>query len=120
MKVTEAMKAYDFLRHQIQRIKAEDPDLVKTHKRRASKFTKEMKTKLLIQLDKKSTTTLVEMARFIKDWFDVSVSTQAVSDLIHDMDISWKQVTNIPTAWKKPDLLEQRANFVNCRGLDLE
>ena len=114
------MKAYNVLRRQIQRIKAEDPDLVKTPKRRARKFTEEMKTELLIQLDEKSTTTLVEMARFIKDRFNVSVLTQAVSDLIHDMDISWKQVTNIPTAWNKPDLLEQRANFVNCRGLDLE
>jgi len=120
MKVAEAMKAYDVSRRQIQRIKAEDPDLVKTHKRQARKFTEEMKTELLIQLDEKSTTTLVEMARFIKDWFDVSVSTQAVSDLIHDMDISWRQVTNIPKAWNKPDLLEQRANFVYRRGLDLE
>ncbi|KNF05896.1 hypothetical protein PSTG_00890 [Puccinia striiformis f. sp. tritici PST-78] len=35
------------------------------------------------------------------------------------MDISWKQVTNIPAAWNKPDLIEQRANFVNRRGLDI-
>ncbi|MBW0463011.1 hypothetical protein O181_002726 [Austropuccinia psidii MF-1] len=32
------------------------------------------------------------------------------------MDITWKQVTNIPASWNKEDLLTQRANFVNCRG----
>ena len=77
-------------------------------------------TKLLVQLDKESTTSLVEMAIFMKECFDVMFLTQEVSDLIHDMDISWKKVTNIPMAWNKPNLLEQRANFVNCRGLDLE
>jgi hypothetical protein len=35
------------------------------------------------------------------------------------MDISWKQVTNIPAAWNKPKLIKQRANFVNHCGLDL-
>ena len=120
MKIEKAMKAYQVSRRQIQRIKSEDPNLVRTHKPRGSKFTDEMKTDLLIQLDEKSTTTLREMAEFIKNRFDVTVSTQAISNLIHDMDISWKQVTNIPAAWNKPDLLQQRANFVNCRGLDLK
>jgi len=36
------------------------------------------------------------------------------------MDITWKQTTNIPTLWNKPQLIELRANFVHRRGLDLE
>ena len=108
MKVSKAMKTFKVSRRQIQRIKVEDPNLVKTHKRRPSKFINDMKTELLLQLDNKSSTTLPEMAQF-----DVSVSTQAISNLLHDMDISWKQVTNIPAAWNKLDLLEQRANYFN-------
>ncbi|EFP83471.1 uncharacterized protein PGTG_08657 [Puccinia graminis f. sp. tritici CRL 75-36-700-3] len=119
MKIGDAMKKFNVSRRQIQRIKGEDPNLIRTHKKRPGKFTDDMKTELLMQLDQKLTTTLAEMAAFIKDRFDVKVSTQAISNLIHDMDISWKQVTNIPAAWNKPDLIEQRANFVNRRGLDL-
>ena len=78
-----------------------------------------MKTVLLLQLEQRLSTTLAEMARFIKDQFDFKVSTQAISNLIHDMDILWKQVTNIPAAWNKPNLLNQQANFVNWCGLDL-
>ena len=99
MKVSEAMKTFKVSRRQIQRIKAEDPNLIKTHKKRPGKFTDEMKTELLLQLDNKSSTTLPEMARFLKEKFEVTVSTQAISNLIHDMDISWKQVTNIPQSW---------------------
>jgi transposase len=119
MKVSEAMEAFNVLRRQIQRIKAKDPNNVKVQKKRPSKFTDDMKTELLLELDQKSTTTLPEMVAFIEDRFDIKVSTQAVSNLIHDMDISWKQVTNIPAAWNKPKLIEQRANFVNHCGLDL-
>ena len=90
------------------------------HKKCPGKFTEDMKTNLLLHLDEKSTTTLAKMAKFIKDEFDVMVSTQAISDLIHDMDISWKQVTNIPAAWNKANLLEQRAKFANCCGWDLQ
>ncbi|KNE94169.1 hypothetical protein PSTG_12499 [Puccinia striiformis f. sp. tritici PST-78] len=119
MKIAEAVETFNVSRHQIQRIKGEDPNRIRIHKKRPGKFTDNMKTELLMQLDQKSTTALVEMAGFIKDKFDVNVSTQAVSNLIHDMDISWKQVTNIPAAWNKPDLIEQRANSVNRRGLNL-
>ena len=119
MKTSEAMKAFKVSRRQVQRIKGEDPNLVKTHKKRRSKFSDEMKTELLHQLDQQSSTTLPEMVHFIKEQFDVTVSTQAVSNLIHDMDISWKQVTNIPASWNKADLIEKQAAFVNHRGLDL-
>ena len=78
-----------------------------------------MKTKLLHQIDQQSSTTLPEMVHFLKEWFDVNVLTQAVSNLIHDMDISWKQVTNIPASWNKANLIEKRAAFVNHCGLDL-
>ena len=119
MKVVDAMKTFKVSRRQIQRIKIEDPNLVRTHKKRTGKFTDEMKTELLHHLDCKSATTLSEMARFLKEKFDLTVSTQAISNLINDMDISWKQVTNIPQSWNKPKLLEQRANFVHRRGMDL-
>ncbi|KAA1070844.1 hypothetical protein PGT21_050111 [Puccinia graminis f. sp. tritici] len=119
MKIVDAMKAFNVSRRQIQRIKAEDPDQVKTHKKRPSKFTDDMKTELLLELDQKSTTTLPEMVKFIQERFGVKVSTQAISNLIHDIDISWKLVANIPAAWNKTELIEQRANFVNRCGLDL-
>jgi len=67
MKTSEAMKAFKVSCRQVQRIKAEDPNLVKTHKKRQSKFSHEMKTKLLHQLDQQSSTTLPEMVHFIKE-----------------------------------------------------
>ena len=78
-----------------------------------------MKTDLLMELDQKSTTTLPEMVKFILDKFGVKVSTQVVSNLIHNMDILWKQVTKIPAAWNKPELIEQQENCVTQHGLDL-
>ncbi|EFP91880.2 uncharacterized protein PGTG_18074 [Puccinia graminis f. sp. tritici CRL 75-36-700-3] len=111
MKISDAMQAYKVSQRQIQRIKAEDPNLVKTHKKHPSKFTGEMKTELLFELDTKSTTTLAKMEKFLNERFSLKVSTQAISNLIHDMDISWKQVTNIPASWNKPGLIEQQANF---------
>ena len=120
MKFNDTMKAYNVSWWQIQRIKAEDPNLVSTHRKCRSKFTEQMKTNLLIQLDEKFKTTLHEMVNFIKSPYHVEVSTQAISNLIHEMDISWKQVTNIPVAWNKSNLFQQCANFVNWCGLDLE
>ena len=78
-----------------------------------------MKTKLLLQLNNKSSTTLPEMACFLKGKFEVTVLTQAISNLIHNMDILWKQVTKIPAAWNKPELIEQQENCVTQHGLDL-
>ena len=60
------------------------------------------------------------MVMFMNECFDVMALTQEVSDLIHDMDISWKQVTTILVEWNKSNLLEQQANFINCCGLELE
>lgn len=120
MKVSEAMKTFKVLRHQVQRIKNEDPNAVKVNKKQPGKFTNEMKTTVLFQLEQQSTTTLHELQEFLKHQFNVGVSTQAISNLIHDMDISWKQLTNIPASWNKPQLIEQRAHFVQQHGLDLE
>jgi transposase len=117
MKIANAMKTFNFSQRQIQHIKAEDPNQVKTCEKQPSKFTDEMKTEILMELDQKLT--LPKMAKFILEKFDVKLSPQAISNLIHDMDISWKQVTNIPASWNRTDLIEQRANFVNRRGLDL-
>ena len=113
MKVSDAITTFKVSQRQIQRIKNEDPNLVKTHKKRPGKFTNEMKTELLLQLDHKSATTIPEMAWFLREKFDVSVSTQAISNLIHDMEISWKQVTNILASWNKPELGKQQANSVH-------
>ena len=119
MSVADAIKTFKVSRRQIQRIKIEDQNTVKVNKKRPGKFTDEMTTAILMQLDQKSTTTLAELARYIKDKFQVTVSTQAISNLIHDMDILWKQVTNISASWNKPELIELRAQFVNRHGLDL-
>ena len=73
MKVADTMKTFKVSQIQIQRIKIEDPNLVRNHKKRTGKFTDEMKTELLHHLDRKSATTLSEMARFLKDQFDLTV-----------------------------------------------
>ncbi|MBW0586128.1 hypothetical protein O181_125843 [Austropuccinia psidii MF-1] len=52
--------------------------------------------------------------------FPVRISCQSISNLVTDMDITWKQVKNIPSSWNKPNLLAQHANFVNPQGLDLD
>lgn len=49
---------------------------------------------------------LKEMAEFLKNKHDIQVTTQAISNLLKEIDITWKQVTNIPASWNQPDLLE--------------
>ncbi|KNF05895.1 hypothetical protein PSTG_00889 [Puccinia striiformis f. sp. tritici PST-78] len=67
MKIAEAVETFNLSWGQIQRIKGKDPNRIRIHKKRPGKFTDNMKTELLMQLDQKSTTTLVEMAAFIKE-----------------------------------------------------
>jgi hypothetical protein len=67
MKVLEEMETFNVLRRQIKRIKAEDPNNVKVQKKQPSKFTNNMKTELLLELDQKSRTTILEMVAFIED-----------------------------------------------------
>ena len=59
------------------------------------------------------------MVEFLKEQFLVSVSASKISNLLQDMDVTWKQVTKIPAAWNKTELLFQQANFVSHRGMDL-
>jgi transposase len=120
MTVSEAMKVFHVSRRQIQRIKAEDPKAVKPHKkRRVGKITDEMKADLLLELEEKTSSTLKEMTHFVQDRFGVLVSTQAISNLIHEVDVSWKLLAHIPPAWNRPDVRTQRAEFVNRRAQDL-
>ena len=79
-----------------------------------------MTTKLLMFIEEKSTVNQSKMVEFLKEQFLVSVSAQTISNLLRDMDVTWKQVTNIPAAWNKPELLVQQANFVSRRGMDLD
>ncbi|KNE89086.1 hypothetical protein PSTG_17455 [Puccinia striiformis f. sp. tritici PST-78] len=51
MKTADVMTAVNVLRRQIQRIKAKDPNQVKTRKKCPSKFTKDLKTELLLGID---------------------------------------------------------------------
>ena len=62
MKVSKAIKTFKVPRHQIQRIKNEYPNSVKTVQQRPSKFSEEMKTELLHEINQKSSTTLAELA----------------------------------------------------------
>lgn len=71
-------------------------------------------------INHQSTSTLKEMAKFLKSKNEMIVSTQAISKILKDVDITWKQVTNIPSSWNQPKLLEQCTNYVNCWGMDLD
>ncbi|KNE88793.1 hypothetical protein PSTG_17782, partial [Puccinia striiformis f. sp. tritici PST-78] len=80
MKIAEAVETFNLSWGQIQRIKGKDPNRIRIHKKRPGKFTDNMKTELLMQLDQKSTTTLVEMAAFIKEnWTSRSQLRQLVT-----------------------------------------
>ncbi|OAV92987.1 hypothetical protein PTTG_27438 [Puccinia triticina 1-1 BBBD Race 1] len=87
MKTVDATKTSNVSRHQVQRIKAEDPNHVKTHKKRTSKFTNNMKTELLLQLEQS-----LEQAQLAQPAFGYSPSGQpAVLSLVPNA----KQVTLI-------------------------
>lgn len=120
MNQKEAVSTFDVSRCQVQRIIKEDPNLVKVNKKHPSKFLDEALANLLMFVNQQSTSTLKEMANFLKNEHDMTVTTQAISNILKDVDVTWKQVTNIPTSWNWPNLLEQWANFVNCCGLDLD
>lgn len=109
----EAVSTFDISCRQVQRIIKEDPNNIKISKKRPSKFSNKMVTNLLMFINQKSTSTLKEMVNFLQNEQSVQVTTQAISKLLKDINITWKQVTNIPSSWNKPKLLEQRANYVN-------
>lgn len=70
------------------------------------KFTNDSVTELLTFINQKSMANLKEMAEFLKNKHDIQVTTQAISNFLKEIDITWKQVTNIPASWNQPDLLE--------------
>ncbi|MBW0514632.1 hypothetical protein O181_054347 [Austropuccinia psidii MF-1] len=115
-----AAEAFKISSCQVYLILHETPNQTKTYKKGEGKITAEMTTELLYFIDNRSTVTSKEMKEFLDDKFPIKISFQSISNLPHDMDITWKQVTNIPASWKKENLLAQRANFVNCHGLDLD
>jgi transposase len=105
---------------QVYRIIQEDPNQKKINQKCPGKLTDKMITCLLVFIEEKSTSTQKEMVEFLQTTFSVSVSTQTISNLLADLDVTWKQTTNILTSWNQPDLLVQPANFVGRRGLDLK
>ncbi|PLW51769.1 hypothetical protein PCANC_05556 [Puccinia coronata f. sp. avenae] len=115
-----AAEAFKVSIRQVYRIIQEDPNQKKINQKRPGKLTDEMVTSLLVFIEEKSTSTQKEMVQFLQTTFSVSVSTQTISNLVGDLDVTWKQSTNIPASWNQPDLLVQRANFVGHQGLDLE
>ncbi|MBW0585520.1 hypothetical protein O181_125235 [Austropuccinia psidii MF-1] len=115
-----ASEAFKISSCQVYWILHENPNQTKTYKKQEGKITAEMTTELLYFIDNKSTVTLKEMKEFLEEKFQIKISCQSISNLLCDMDITWKQVTNIPASWNKEDLLTQRANFVNRHGLDLD
>ena len=115
-----AAEAFKVSIRQVYRIIQEDPNQKKINQKRPGKLTDEMVTSLLVFIEEKSTSTQKEMVQFLQTTFSVSVSTQTISNLLGDLDVTWKQLTNIPASWNQPDLLVQRANFVGPQGLELE
>lgn len=95
----EAVSNFDISPRQVQQILKEDPLQIKFNKQQSSKFNKEMVADLLIFINCQSTSTLKEMAKFLKNKYEATVTTQAISNLLWDVDITWKQVTNIPSSW---------------------
>ncbi|KNZ55236.1 hypothetical protein VP01_2731g3 [Puccinia sorghi] len=104
-KGVHAMKNSKLSQSQIPQIKFEDSNLVRTHKAGMVKFTHDMKTELLHQPNQKSATNLLEMASLLKEKFNLTMSTQAISNIIHNMDILWQKSTTywchgtIPRIW---------------------
>jgi transposase len=115
-----AAEAFKVSIRQVYRIIREDPNQKKINQKRPGKLTDEMVTSLLVFIEEKSASTQKEMVEFLQTTFSVSVSTQTISNLLADLDVTWKQTTNIPASWNQPNLLVQRANFVGRRGLDLK
>lgn len=101
----------------MQRIIKEHPSSVRTQAKSPSKITQEMATELLYQLEEQSSSTLKEMTKLLFNKFWVQVSTQAVSNLLRDMDVTWKKVTNSPNTWNNPNILQQKQTLWGNKDL---
>ncbi|MBW0591987.1 hypothetical protein O181_131702 [Austropuccinia psidii MF-1] len=115
----EASEAFNISSWQVYRILHENPGEKKQYKKCEGKINYEMKTNLLYFIERKSTVTLKEMKLFLEENFPVKISCQSIRNLLNDMDITWKKVTNILSYWNKPNLLSQNANFVNQKGFEI-
>lgn len=97
------MKTFKVSQLQIQHIKQEDPIIININQKRPDKFTKDIKTPVLIQFNQPSTTHLPKLSKFIKEKkIDLSVFThEAISNLIHNMHISSsnRQILSITKDW---------------------
>ncbi|KAA1086995.1 hypothetical protein PGT21_018924 [Puccinia graminis f. sp. tritici] len=88
MKISNAMKTFNVSWCQIQRIKGEDPNLIRTHKKWPGKFTDNMK---------------IEAAHATQPEIN---NNPCGGSRLHQGLIRCE-------AWNRTDLIEQRANFVN-------
>jgi transposase len=102
-----AAEAFEVSIHQVYPIIQEDPNQKKINWKHPGKLTDKMVTSLLVFIEEKSTSTQKEMVQFLQTTFSVSVSTQTISNLLRDLDVTWKQLTNILASWNQPDLLVQ-------------
>lgn len=73
IKTVDAMKVFKLSHFQFQRIKAEDPNLVRGHKKHPIQLNDEMKTNFIQKPDQKSLKTLAETECFINKWFNFQV-----------------------------------------------
>lgn len=99
MSQKEAVSTFDISCHQVQRIIKEDPLHVKVNKQRPLEFNNDMVTNLLMFINQRSTTTLKEMVKFLKNKHEVIVTTKAINNILRDIEVTWKEGTNIPAAW---------------------
>jgi transposase len=91
-----AAKAFKVSSCQVYCIIQEDPNQKKINWKRPRKLTDKMVTSLLVFIEEKSMFTQKEMVQFLQTTFSVSISTQTISNLLGDLELTWDQSTNIP------------------------
>jgi len=67
---------------------------------------------VLLKLEQEATVSLVELVNYIKTTFNVDTSTSALDRALKSMDITWKNVVEIPVDWNTISTIQQRMNYI--------
>jgi len=79
---------------------------------RRSPLTMEAIIGILIKLEQESTLSLVDFVNYVKDTFNISTSTSAIDRKLQAMDITWKNVVEIPVDWNTSNTIQQRITYI--------
>ncbi|WAQ89224.1 hypothetical protein PtA15_10A648 [Puccinia triticina] len=122
-KQTEVAKDFQISNRQVRRIVSNaregKPNASLNRRGPKSKITSDILVSILLHLEEDPKSTLSDLAKLVKDEFDVQISTPAIHKTLKSVDVTWKTVTPVPRKWNEAAFLQQRHNFVLRRATDI-